>query len=285
MPDLHLQSSQMSTFMECPRKWYYSYVKWRGVKATPPMTKGTVFHFCGEAHYKDGVEFEDLADAVRDKQEETNSKKSSVAAHEDYMMHLPEVLPAFLQYKAKYNKDPYEWYVHEGKIAIELEFKLELAEGIFYHGKFDGLRIRDGKLYIFDWKCTSMALTDWYFRKFEMCYQTFSYSFTGKTYFPELNGFFIDGIQLKNGDVKFGRRYFPLLNMFDEFVSELIRTAEWMKAHLHDEEYFEHRYTGCVNKYNKLCEYSDVCSSSKARRADILASDLYIDNSPIYDFT
>jgi hypothetical protein len=130
-----------------------------------------------------------------------------------------------------------------------------------------------------------MALTDWYFKKFEMCYQTFAYSFTGKTYFPELNGFFIDAIQIKSGSVGFYRKYFPLLNMFDEFVAELIRTAEWMKAHLHDEDYFEHRYTACVNTYNKLCPYADVCTASKSRRADILASDLYVNTTPIYDFS
>lgn len=283
MPDLHLQSSQMSDFMECPRKWYYAYHEWRGVKATPPMVKGTVFHLCGELHYRDGIEFEELGKHVgliEEEKRDLNPKN-----WENYTMHLPEVLPAFLQYMAKYNKDKYEWYEHEGKIAIELEFKMELAEGIFYHGKFDGLRTRGTKLYIFDWKVTSMALTDWYFKKFEMCYQTFAYSFTGKTYFPELNGFFIDAIQIKAGQVNFARKYFPLLNMFDEFVAELIRTAEWIKAHLHDEEYFEHRYTACINKYNKLCPYASVCSASKSSRKGILMSDLYDDVKPIYDFS
>jgi hypothetical protein len=283
MADLHLQSSQMNTFMECPRKWFYEYHLWRGVKATPPMVKGTVFHLCGELFYKDGVAFEDLSEAVADI--EAQKRALNPNNYEQYTPHLVEVLPAFLQYRAKYDQDPYEWYVHEGKIAIELEFKMELAEGIYYHGKFDGLRVRDGKLYIFDWKVTSMALTDWYFKKFEMCYQTFSYSFTGKTYFPDLNGFFIDGIQIKNGAHTFCRKYFPLLGMFDEFVAELIRTAEWIQDHIHDENYFEHRYTACVNKYNKLCPFSDVCTANERSRKGILMSGLYVDNKPIYDFT
>jgi hypothetical protein len=237
------------------------------------MLKGTVFHFCGELHFgEEQIPLNELHDEV-------------ISRCPEYSQFMPEVMPAFFNYCAKYNNDDYTFAQIDNKPAVELEFQIELTPTIIYHGKLDQLRERSGKKYIFDWKVTSMALTDWYFKKFEMCYQTFSYSFTGRQCFDELDGFFIDAVQIKNGAHAFARKYFPLSPMYNEFVAELIRTGEWMQEHLHDENYFEHRYTSCINKYNKLCEYAPVCTSSPARREAILASQLYVDNKPIYDFS
>jgi len=272
MSELHLQSSQMATFMQCPRKWYYAYHLWRGVEPNAAMLRGTVFHHVCELYYRDNIAFADLQDHI-------------TQSNPEYVPFLEEVLPAFLHYRAKYESSPYEFVHYNGKPAIELEFRLELTDGIYYHGKFDSLRERDGKKYIFDWKVTKMALSDWYFKPFELAYQTFSYSFVGRQYFDNLDGFFIDAVQINNGKQAFMRKYFPLLTMFDEFVSELIRSAEWIREHRHNENYFEHRYTACVNKYNRLCEYADVCTAKPERREAILASNLFVNTKPIYDFT
>jgi len=272
MNELHLQSSQMTTFMQCPRKWYYTYAKWRSIPPNAAMQKGTCFHLLCELHFKDNIAFEDLSAAVEERNPEL-------------CVHLAETLPALLHYKAHYSDSPYTFVELDGETAIELEFKIALTDSIFYHGKFDSLRERDGKQYIFDWKVTKMSPTDWYFKPFQQAYQTFSYSFAARECFSDCNGFFIDAIQIKNGSHNFARRYFPLLNIYDEFVAELIRTGEWIQQHLHDENYFEHRYTACVSKYGSLCEFAPVCTSRPDARPDILASDLYVDNKPIYDFS
>jgi hypothetical protein len=235
------------------------------------MQRGTTFHLICELFYKDNIRFEDLADYVTEH-------------HPELAVHLAECLPAFLHYRARYGDDPYTFVEIDGKAAIEIEFKIELAEGLYYHGKFDSLRERDDKQYIFDWKMTSMSPTDWYFRPFQQSYQTFSYSFAARECFDSCNGFFIDCVSAKNGKHQFARKYFPLLNIYDEFVAELIRTGEWIQQHMHEENYFEHRYNNCVSKYGQLCPYAGVCTSKPERREAILASDLYVDTHPIYCF-
>ena len=275
MDKLNLQSSQLTTFMACPRKWYYQYHCWRGIPPNAAMKKGSCFHLMAELYYKDGVALADLRDAVAAR---------SGNQQENLLPYFGECLPAFIEYLIVYEKSPYKIVEIDGAPAVELEFKLELTDRINYRGKFDSLRERNGKFYIVDWKVTAAALTDWYFRSFELGPQNFSYSFTGKECFDNLDGFFIDAIQIKNGKHAFAMKYFPILSMLDEFVAETIRTGEWILEHIDNEDFFEHRYTGCINKYNRKCEYADVCLASPARREYILQSDLYVSNVPIYDF-
>jgi hypothetical protein len=273
MEVLNLQSSQLSTLMECPRKWYYQYHLWRGVPASGPMVKGTTFHLLGELHLKQGVELDHLHEAVK--------------AHPQAKELLPyffEAYQGYLDWYARYKDDQWQLFEIDGKPSIEVEFKLELASNIFFWGKFDQLRTNGHKTCIFDWKVTSAALTEYFFRKFELSCQTFAYSFAGKAFFPDMDGFFIDGVQLKDGKQDFQRRYFPLVPALDEFVAETTRLGNWILEHIHNENFFEHRWTGCINKYNRKCEFADVCLASPHRRKALLMSDLFVDNKPIYDF-
>jgi len=95
-PELHLQSSQMTTFMQCPRKWYYTYAKWRGIPPNSAMKKGTCFHLLCELHFRDDIPFEELSEAVRQHDPELTE-------------FLAETLPALLHYKANYSSSPYEF--------------------------------------------------------------------------------------------------------------------------------------------------------------------------------
>lgn len=272
---LNLQSSQLTTFYECPRKWYYNYHLWRGIKPNDAMKRGSCFHQMAEFYFKDKIELTMMREAISDYSEECG---------ENLIDFFGEVFPVFIAYLPHYERSDYEIIEVDGKPAVELEFKLELTDSINYRGKFDSIRRRGNKLFIFDWKVTSMSLTNWFFQKFELGPQNFSYSFTGKECFTDLNGFFIDAIQIKNEKHDFKMQYFPLVNMLDEFIAEVIRIGEWINAHIDNEDYFEHRYTACINRYNRKCEFADVCLCAPARRKNVLYSDLYEDVKPIYDF-
>jgi hypothetical protein len=237
------------------------------------MQRGTCFHYLCEIHYRDGIE--------------TNQLAAYVEAHEpDLIKYMPEIFPAFLLYQEQFKRSEYDFYIVDGKPAIELEVKIEMTPEIDFWMKFDSIRERNGKLYLFDWKVTGSALTDWFFQKFELAVQTYTYSWAAKELFgDQVAGFFIDAVMInKAGKIGFQPKYFPLVSVLDEHISETVRLGQWIIDHIDDENNFEHRRTGCITKYGRKCQYADVCTAPPHRRESILQSGLYVDNSPIYDF-
>lgn len=274
-PVLNLQSSQIATFMRCPRLWYYSFVLWRQPASSNALLKGSAFHYCAEHYYKDGIDIhsDDMFQYLMEKYPEC----------EEF---IPEAILMFQNYLKHYENDEYDWYIIDGKPAIELECKIELTDSINFFLKFDGIKERAGKLYAWDYKTTSGYLNDYYFNKYELAYQTFAYSWAARELFDDaMAGFVIDAIASpKSKKTKFARRFFPFLTMVDEFIDELTRTAEFIQNHMHDEEYFMHNYTSCAFQFGSKCKFSDVCMAPKERRHDILMSNLFEDAKPIYDF-
>ena len=48
----HLSYSQVNTYAQCPRRWYYEKVKYKIYKKAWPLTLGSAYHACLEAMYK-----------------------------------------------------------------------------------------------------------------------------------------------------------------------------------------------------------------------------------------
>lgn len=275
---LNFQSTQLSCFYECPRKWYYNYLLRRSVPPNDAMERGSAFHKLCEYYYGMNIRLEDIKEYMLE-----NDPK--------YMRFFPEIITAFLCYVEEEKSSGYEFITIDGKPAVEVEFNLVLADWFIYRGKLDSIRRRENSdgIYIVDWKVTRAYLNDYFFAKFEMSPQAMSYSFVGKEYFNsipdlgDLKGFVIDGVMIKDGKYNFQKRFFPVLPNLDEFVTELRGIGNFIKANHENEEAFEHRYTSCINRYNKKCDYYDVCRSSKGVRHKLLQSDLFIDYQSIYN--
>lgn len=271
---LHFQSSQLSCFYECPRKWYYNYFLRRCTPPSDPMMRGSAFHKLAEYYYGLNIPLSEL-------------KEHLAQDDPQYMKYFNEVFPVFLCYVEEEKSSGYEIITIEGKPAVELEFELKLADWFFYRGKLDSLRTRANtdKLYIVDWKVTGAYLNDYFFKKFEMSPQNLSYTFVAQEHLKNVAGFVIDAVMIRNPKFAFVKKFFPLSPNLDEFIAELYRLGEFIKHNIHDENAFEHRYTSCITKYNKNCPYTDVCLSSASMRHKILYSDLYIDYETIYEET
>ena len=269
MNELNLQSSQITCLYECERKWYYNYYLKRCKPSTGPMNRGSCFHLCGELYLRNGVPLEKLPEVISEMKP-------------DYAIHLPEVMPVFATYL-----DHYEGQLDideiDGKKAVELEFKLDLGNGIIVRGKIDFVRKQQGKRYISDWKVTSSHLNDSFFSKFELAPQTQLYSYVGKEYFEGLNGFIIDAVQITDKKVDFKRSFFPFLPNMDEFISEIYHLGCKVLENLGNEDAFPHRWSSCINRYHRRCAYYDVCRSTARIREGLLMSDDFIDYAPIYD--
>jgi len=263
-----LQSSQLSCFYECPRKWVYQYGRMRTRPPSMAMEAGSTFHNLCENHLKKGIPLESLYDSLDENRQEF----------------YEVIFPVFLGWLKKDEKSGYITHTINGEKAIEVEFSIQLSPNVEYRGKVDRIAEKSGSLYFLDWKYTSSYLSDSFFNKFEISPQVLSYSYLGKTVFPGLDGFIIDAAsRTKSGTVAYEKRYFPLLPVMDEFMGEVLAIAEFMEENLDNEEAFFHNRCSCMTKYNSRCLFYDVCLTKPSSRERILMSDLYVTNQLIYD--
>lgn len=232
------------------------------------MEAGSTFHNLCENHLKKGIPLESLYDSLQ----------------EDRQQFYEIVFPVFQGWLKKDEKSGYKTVILNDEPAIEVEFSIQLSENVVYKGKVDRIGEKGGMLYFMDWKYTSSYLSDSFFNKFEISPQVLSYSYLGKTAFPQLDGFIIDAAsRTKSGTVDYAKRYFPLLPVMDEFIGEVLAIAEFMEENLDNPEAFFHNRCSCMTKYNSRCLFYDVCLTKPSSRERILMSDLYVTNQLIYD--
>lgn len=264
---LSLQSTQLTCYSECPRKWYYNYRLRRSKPAKPAMTRGSCFHKIAELYYGDGLSLEDIPAHIQEH-------------NPDYLEHLGLCMVAFGGYLETY---PDVKVVTIGDApAVEIEFEMPLAEDIILRGKFDKIQRLMNRTYVTDYKFTGQYLSDWYFAQFEMTYQTMLYSFVAREFLPDINGFIIDAISVKTSKHKYARQFYPMLPNLDGFIRNVMQDAIYIRDNLNNEDAFPQRYTSCFGRYGK-CNYFEVCNSADHRKHAILESDLFEDYKPIYD--
>jgi hypothetical protein len=271
---LRLSATQLTTFTECPRKWYYNYHLRRCRPSSSAMARGSCFHKIFELYYGDKMDHDEVVMAIMND-------------HPELAEHLAECMPAFHYWQSQ-NTTP-NFVQIDGKDAIEQEFALQLEDDVLVRGKIDYIHQMGNRAYITDLKCTGMYLSPYYFSQFELGFQSMLYSYVGNNFFDEetygfkIEGFMIDAIMMrKNSNVKCERSFYPLLPNLDEFIDEIYRTANFIKTHLPEGEgAFEHRWTSCTNKYGK-CPYFDVCKAPKEIRDRLLNLEEFTDYVPIY---
>jgi hypothetical protein len=240
----------------------------RTIQPSAAMEAGSTFHNLCESYYKNGVEFKDLCESLP----------------EERRQYFDYVLPAFILYTQREKTSGYNTIIYDDSPAIEVEFSIILSPNVTYKGKVDRIAERDGVIYFLDWKFTSSYLNDYFFSKFEISPQVLSYSYIGERHFPSLGGFVIDAISIaKSGKLDTQKRFFPLLPVMNEFVSELLAIAEFIDENSTNEEAFMHNRCSCITKYNKRCMFFDVCLTKPSSRERILNSSLYVENKLIYD--
>lgn len=266
---LSLQSTQLTCYSECPRKWYYNYRLRRCKPPKPAMTRGSCFHKVAELYYGDGMSLEEIPGYLQ-------------AHHPEFNEHIGLCMVAFVGYLETYPN--VEVVMIGDKPAVEIEFEMPLAEDIVLRGKFDKIQKLMNRTYITDYKFTGQYLSDWYFAQFEMTFQTMLYSFVGQQFLPDVSGFIIDAISVKTSNYKYARQFYPLLPNLDNFVRGIMRDAIYIRDNLDNEDAFPRRYTSCFGRYGK-CDYFEVCGSAERVQQHVLMSDLFTDYKPIYDET
>lgn len=264
---LKLQSTQLSVFYECDRKWYNQFVLKRCKPPNAAMQLGSTFHLIFERYFKYGQELIEIPAWIMEN-------------NPDYIPHLPTAMLAFEGY-LKYGK-PKNFASYQGMPAIELEFNLQLDDDLLVRGKIDYIQEIGTKKYVTDIKTTSMTLTDYFFSNFELGVQPMLYSYVSQAYFEDIEGFMIDGVCMKttkDGTYKadnYRNQFFPLLPNREQFINEVYRIGHFIIDNQDNPDAFLHRYSSCTTKYGK-CQYFDVCRRKEERQMDILMSDDFVD--------
>jgi len=197
---------------------------------------------------------------------------------------LSNVLSAFTSYIEKYPKRAESIRGDDDGLMVEVPFEILYTDDIKIIGYIDYISKRNVKSYIVDIKCTSMALTDWYFQGFELSYQTMLYSYVCNKLFPDIAGFIIDGVQIKMNKtalkLDFKQQFFPLSNNVESFERELHEIALHIATYRDKgPKYFRHHYTSCVTKYGR-CPYHNICTTDEAIQIEYLKSDdLFVDRT------
>ena len=142
MESLVITNSMKYSYQSCPRKFFYSYIrKLTPVKTPEPLFWGGLVHEVLEIFDIAGLNGVD--DWIEEKREEAEAESNALSPADleqlDSMLTaLPNVVAG---YALKWKDSVYE------TIATEKQFSIQLAEGIRFEGKIDGiisLPLQDG---------------------------------------------------------------------------------------------------------------------------------------------
>ena len=159
-----------------------------------------------------------------------------------------------------------------GKAAVELSFKIELANDIVYCGHIDRLTEYGGDKFVQDQKTTGSPLSPYFFRGFDNDIQMSGYTFAGKVmYNMPIKGVMIDAANIGPDYTRFMRgftyRTEYTLNEWHDYMQILIarirnKTEIWRETG--SASVFEPNYTACGNYGG--CAFRDVCSMIPSMR-------------------
>ncbi len=156
---MSLSASKLQTFIDCPRKFYYSYVEpiFPDIvleKDFDPRTSGTIIHEIIEGHFKAGAEAGDLRLLVQTVMERHICAGSLQLSQETYLQrelmfrHRAANGIGFVRDLEALLQGPVEWKIEEG---FRLEGDLALR------GRIDCLGVNSRYVVLLDFKSTESA--------------------------------------------------------------------------------------------------------------------------------
>lgn len=292
-------ATSLSIFMECPRKYYYSQIwGWtRGRESSPHLFFGGLFAEAmelNESLIRGQIDLEERLDQLVDfalrstwitdpeKQAKDPLGNPLGPVPGPWVSDVPKktretLLLALIWYVLEWDSHEMETLVIDGKPATEVNFKLEIANGIFYAGHLDRAAVWNGEAYVMDQKTTSLTPDARYWNQFELDNQMMGYAFCGQAVFgTPISGVIIDAISMGAASASFYRRpvQFTHENLEDWHTSALehIEDAQLNWQYMNgpnDPENWPQRFTACTGKYSP-CQFFKVCRASRSVRNNVL---------------
>lgn len=277
-----LDNTALSTYMTCPREYWFSMVlNRRPGGLSPALSYGRSWHHAMEHHYRTGGNAELVELLVRNKWEDHG-------AMDDYRT-LERCILDYKRYRNRWGADPASeagrtvgWPVQP---MVEVQSNT-MSGGLLhpYAVKIDRIIELDGLGYVEDHKTTS-RLDRNYWQQFTLSNQMMGYVFQAQQLAPSLKivGVRINVCHVLKTGTNFERQVFTYTP--DQLREWVHNTNMWMQrlsrdaqdwndgaASLEAGEYPLGHYgeNGCSRKYG-MCSYHHVCSKSARMRPTVLA--------------
>lgn len=272
-------STSLSSFVTCPRKYYYSMLQgWTAETKSVHLIFGGHYASALEHYHKHraaGVSYEDaLRKVVREALENTWDRERNVP--QDWM-HASKtrdtLIRSIVWYLEHFKNDPMKTVIlSDGRAAVEYSFSIDLSSEYTYCGHIDRLVTygEDNDIYVQDQKTTSSQITPRFFEGYSPDYQMTGYTWAGQLIFNmPVKGVVIDAAYIAVGFTAFGRQ--PIgrsERQLEEFRNEVLHHIENAKR-CHETGYYPMNRTACGNYGG--CEFRRVCSAVPGVRDNLLA--------------
>lgn len=280
----YIDSSMRSTFISCPRKFYWQYILNMATSAkSPDLHAGAVFasavDYTRKLVYEEGLLIEQaLLRAVNfflrewgdydppDKHDGSTHNKSCANVLAAFDAYWHEWHPTFDRLKPYRNRD--------GSIATEYSFAIptsvmhpESGDPIMYVGRFDMLGYFEGaenSLYVVDEKTTTSLGSTWA-QKWGMRGQFLGYAYAAQQAGFRIEGAIVRGVAIMKTDTKFAQAiislpHWQIERYWEQLQDDIQRmTEQWWGAQ------FPYAYGEACEQYGG-CSYLDLCTARDPER-------------------
>lgn len=282
MLQLALDSTSLSAFKECPRKYYYSIILGYAPRGQQvDLEFGILYHAATERydHFRAAGEGHEQAlkgtikwalIATWDK----SAKRGWITDSPNKNRHT--LIRTLVWYLDLHKDDSFKTHIlSNSKPAVELSFRYDTGyiastgESFLHCGHLDRLASLNDDVYILDKKTTKHTLGPDYFNQFTPNNQFSGYAFAGKVAFGvETRGIVVDAVQVAVGFSRFERR---MINrspeMLEEWYVDLGKTLRRIDECAR-EDYWPMNDTACFR-----CKFRQICSKDPSVRENWLKSD------------
>lgn len=224
---LYLDSTSLRTFLECPKKYYYSIILGRvPIAESVHLTFGILVHKGLEIYHKARHSGKYHEDALRTTVQWALEATWIRALNRPWTPNDDKVgrtknrytlLRTIIWYLDEYQDDPMATAIIEGgQPAVELPFMLDsghtasTGEEFVLCGFLDRIAVQQGRFFVTDVKTTGRPVDLHYFNRFSPDTQMTLYTLAGQSVFKiPVEGVMVDGIQVQVENNNFARQLTP----------------------------------------------------------------------------
>lgn len=281
-------STSLSTFITCPRKYYLSMLQgWTSEQRSVHLIFGGHYATALEHFHKHRAAGIEYADAVRMVVREAmlntwthdldaeGKPIPGTGAPQDWL-HASKtrdtLIRSIVWYLEHFKDDPMQTVIlSNGRAAVEYSFSVDLDGEYVYCGHIDRLVTYgdNSDIYVQDQKTTSAQITPKFFEGYSPDYQMTGYTWAGQIIFNmPVKGVVIDAAYIAVGFTAFGRQ--PIsrsAKQLEEFRHEVLHYINIAKQ-CHESGYYPMNRTACGNYGG--CEFKRICSAVPGVRQNLL---------------
>lgn len=285
---LYIDSSSLTEFKVCPRKYYYSIVLGRQPQADSiHLTFGILLHKAVELYHKARVtepHYTALRSAVKWAMESTwDKERNKPWDSDDRYKNRLTLIRTLVWYLDQYERDGLVTStMSDGRVAVEIPFNFDsgytasTGEDFVICGTLDRIVLYGDRYYVMDLKTTKSTIGPYYFKKYSPDNQVTIYSIAGSMMFHQpIEGLVIDACQVAIEKSAFERGFIDRsVHQRDEWQRNL---GYWLNNinNCAESGNWPQNDSAC-DRYGG-CPFRPVCSQSNATAQSTMLEGAYRD--------